>query len=207
MEERVRVRLRRRIVPDRSNPFEDLAEEQFLLRFRLSKECVLNLLQNITEQLPIAADAREESVRSPSRSIIGTDTAWVTLFTLEPESLERILKPLSHGKAVLRVGGHTGHLLAAEKTALMFPKEHMGANWAPTVGNMLWKKTLQKVRIPSAARKKTDFGAPCSPDLKGYRKGEAAVQMGSQSTPSCLKASPVARRAKKLRTKMSRNVP
>ncbi|KAK3886839.1 hypothetical protein Pcinc_009025 [Petrolisthes cinctipes] len=58
MEERVRVRLRRRIVPDRSNPFEDLAEEQFLLRFRLSKECVLNLLQNITEQLPIAADAR-----------------------------------------------------------------------------------------------------------------------------------------------------
>ncbi|KAK3893085.1 hypothetical protein Pcinc_003078 [Petrolisthes cinctipes] len=56
----------------------------------------------------------------------------------------------------------------------MFPKEHMGANWAPTVGNMLWKKTLQKVRIPSAARKKTDFGAPCSPDLKGYRKGEAA---------------------------------
>ncbi|KAK3883190.1 hypothetical protein Pcinc_012482 [Petrolisthes cinctipes] len=58
MEERVRVRLRRRIVPDRSNPFEDLAEEQFLLLFRLSKECVLNLLQNITEQLPIAADAR-----------------------------------------------------------------------------------------------------------------------------------------------------
>ncbi|KAK3871332.1 hypothetical protein Pcinc_023512 [Petrolisthes cinctipes] len=58
MEERVRVRLRRRIVPDRSNPFEDLAEEEFLLRFRLSKECVLNLLQNITEQLPIAADAR-----------------------------------------------------------------------------------------------------------------------------------------------------
>ncbi|KAK3896205.1 hypothetical protein Pcinc_000127 [Petrolisthes cinctipes] len=41
-----------------SNPFEDLAEEEFLLRFRLSKECVLNLLQNITEQLPIAADAR-----------------------------------------------------------------------------------------------------------------------------------------------------
>ncbi|KAK4303252.1 hypothetical protein Pmani_024842 [Petrolisthes manimaculis] len=39
MEERVRVRLRRRIVPDRSNPFEDLAEEEFLLRFRLSKEC------------------------------------------------------------------------------------------------------------------------------------------------------------------------
>ncbi|KAK4321342.1 hypothetical protein Pmani_007823 [Petrolisthes manimaculis] len=58
MEERVRVRLRRRIVPDRSNPFEDLAEEEFLLRFRLSKECVLNLLENITEQLPIAADAR-----------------------------------------------------------------------------------------------------------------------------------------------------
>ncbi|KAK3880032.1 hypothetical protein Pcinc_015420 [Petrolisthes cinctipes] len=58
MEERVRVRLRRRIVPDRSNPFEDLAEEEFLLRFRLSKECVLNLLQNITEQLPIAAYAR-----------------------------------------------------------------------------------------------------------------------------------------------------
>ncbi|KAK4327633.1 hypothetical protein Pmani_001906 [Petrolisthes manimaculis] len=58
MEERVRVRLRRRIVPDRSNPFEDLVEEEFLLRFRLSKECVLNLLENITEQLPIAADAR-----------------------------------------------------------------------------------------------------------------------------------------------------
>ncbi|KAK3890373.1 hypothetical protein Pcinc_005682 [Petrolisthes cinctipes] len=58
MEERVRVRLRRRIVPDRSNPFQDLAEDEFFLRFRLSKECVLNLLQNITEQLPIAADAR-----------------------------------------------------------------------------------------------------------------------------------------------------
>ncbi|KAK3862134.1 hypothetical protein Pcinc_031973 [Petrolisthes cinctipes] len=59
MEERVRVRLRRRIVPDRSNPFQDLAEDEFFLRFRLSKECVLNLLQNITEQLPIAADARD----------------------------------------------------------------------------------------------------------------------------------------------------
>ncbi|KAK4310001.1 hypothetical protein Pmani_018401 [Petrolisthes manimaculis] len=58
MEEKVRVRLRRRIVSDRSNPFEGLAEEEFLLRFRLSKECVLNLLQNITEQLPIAADTR-----------------------------------------------------------------------------------------------------------------------------------------------------
>ncbi|KAK3866705.1 hypothetical protein Pcinc_027779 [Petrolisthes cinctipes] len=58
MEERVRVRLRRRIVPDRSNPFQDLAEDEFFRHFRLSKECVLNLLQNITEQLPIAADAR-----------------------------------------------------------------------------------------------------------------------------------------------------
>ncbi|KAK3876468.1 hypothetical protein Pcinc_001143 [Petrolisthes cinctipes] len=58
MEERVRVKLRRRIVRDRTNPFEDLAEEEFLLRFRLSKECVLNLLQNIRAQLPIAADAR-----------------------------------------------------------------------------------------------------------------------------------------------------
>ncbi|KAK3888737.1 hypothetical protein Pcinc_007212 [Petrolisthes cinctipes] len=58
MEERVRVRLRRRIVRDHTNPFEDLAEEEFLLRFRLSNECELNLLQNIRAQLPIAADAR-----------------------------------------------------------------------------------------------------------------------------------------------------
>ena len=61
MEERVRVRLRRRVVRDRSNPFEDLAEEEFLLRFRLSKECVMNLLENIRGQLPMAADARGTS--------------------------------------------------------------------------------------------------------------------------------------------------
>ncbi|XP_063848238.1 putative nuclease HARBI1 [Scylla paramamosain] len=53
-----RVRLRRRVIRDRSNPFEDLAEEEFLQRFRLTKECVLNLLENIRGQLPIAADAR-----------------------------------------------------------------------------------------------------------------------------------------------------
>ncbi|MPD06088.1 hypothetical protein E2C01_101873 [Portunus trituberculatus] len=48
MEERVRVRLRRRVIRDGSNPFEDLAEEEFLLvRFRLSKECALNLLDPI----------------------------------------------------------------------------------------------------------------------------------------------------------------
>ncbi|MPC71730.1 hypothetical protein E2C01_066016 [Portunus trituberculatus] len=58
MEERVRVRLRRRVIRDHSNPFEDLAEEELLVRFRLSKECALNLLQNISGQLPIAADAR-----------------------------------------------------------------------------------------------------------------------------------------------------
>ncbi|XP_063857373.1 putative nuclease HARBI1 [Scylla paramamosain] len=62
MEETVRVRLRRvrlrKVIRDRSNPFEDLAEEEFLQRFRLTKECVLNLLQNIRGHLPIAADAR-----------------------------------------------------------------------------------------------------------------------------------------------------
>ncbi|XP_063855691.1 uncharacterized protein LOC135097672 [Scylla paramamosain] len=45
MEEMVRVRLRRvrlrKVIRDRSNPFEDLAEEEFLQRFRLTKECVL----------------------------------------------------------------------------------------------------------------------------------------------------------------------
>ncbi|KAK8378757.1 hypothetical protein O3P69_009459 [Scylla paramamosain] len=40
------------------NPFEDLAEQEFLQRFRLTKGCVLNLLENIRGQLPIAADAR-----------------------------------------------------------------------------------------------------------------------------------------------------
>ncbi|KAK3887517.1 hypothetical protein Pcinc_008372 [Petrolisthes cinctipes] len=82
----------------------------------------------------------------------------------------------------------------------------MGDLRAPTIGKLLWKKTLREVRILSAARNRTDFGAPCSPDLECHRKGEAAVRMGSQSTPSCLKASPVDRRAKKLRTRMSRNV-
>lgn len=57
-QERVVVRIRRKVVRDRTNPFEVLAEEEFLLRFRLNKECVLNLLDNITGQLPIAEDAR-----------------------------------------------------------------------------------------------------------------------------------------------------
>ncbi|KAK3895271.1 hypothetical protein Pcinc_001007 [Petrolisthes cinctipes] len=87
------------------------------------------------------------------------------------------------------------------------PREHMGALRAPTVGKLLWTKTLREVLILSVARNRTDFGAPCSPDLEGHRKGEAAVRMGSQSTPSCLKASPVDRREKKLRTRMSHNVP
>lgn len=52
MEERVGVRLRRRVIRDRSNPFEDFTKEEFLLRFRLIMECVLNLLENIREQLP-----------------------------------------------------------------------------------------------------------------------------------------------------------
>ena len=44
----------RRVVPDRSNPFEAMTEDEFLRRFRLNKECTLHLIQRIEHQLPQA---------------------------------------------------------------------------------------------------------------------------------------------------------
>ncbi|XP_064105765.1 putative nuclease HARBI1 [Macrobrachium nipponense] len=48
----------RRVVTDRSNPFHAMTEEEFLMRFRLSKECTLSLIAQIEHRLPHALSNR-----------------------------------------------------------------------------------------------------------------------------------------------------
>lgn len=50
----------RRVIPDRSNPFEAMGEEEFLRRFRLTKECTLSLIQRIEHQLPQSLNNKGE---------------------------------------------------------------------------------------------------------------------------------------------------
>ena len=105
LEERATVRLRRKVIRDRSNPFEDLAEEEFLLRFRLSKECVLNLLENIRGQLPIAADARGmyqyrihcHRQKSPSDDINHLVRSYSLLVNLHLLPMKKTTYELYHG--------------------------------------------------------------------------------------------------------------
>ena len=51
-----RAGLRRRILPDRQNPIEDLSDIVFTLRFRLSKEAFLNLLHLVVVPLSHESD-------------------------------------------------------------------------------------------------------------------------------------------------------
>ena len=52
------VRVPRRVVVDRSNPFETMADVEFLSRFRLNKETVINLIEAIRGDLPQAANRK-----------------------------------------------------------------------------------------------------------------------------------------------------
>ncbi|MPC52720.1 hypothetical protein E2C01_046596 [Portunus trituberculatus] len=56
--ERVHQRHIRRVMKDRSNPFEAMTEEEFLSRFRLTKECTLLLIGRIENRLPCALNNR-----------------------------------------------------------------------------------------------------------------------------------------------------
>lgn len=46
------------MIVDRMNPFQAMNDVEFLMRFRLSKDCVTNLIDTIQGQLPIAPDER-----------------------------------------------------------------------------------------------------------------------------------------------------
>lgn len=54
----------RRVVADRSNPFEAMTEDEFLRRFRLSKECTHSLIQRIDHQLPQTLNNKGEHILS-----------------------------------------------------------------------------------------------------------------------------------------------
>ena len=41
-----------KVIPDRTNPFEAMTEDEFLMKFRLNKECTISLIQRIEHQLP-----------------------------------------------------------------------------------------------------------------------------------------------------------
>lgn len=56
--ERRHMRRARRVVPDRMNPFIAMTEEEFVDRFRLKKDSVNSIIQEIQDDLPIAHDRR-----------------------------------------------------------------------------------------------------------------------------------------------------
>ena len=60
--ERVRQGHIRTILTDRSNPFEAMTQEEFLRRFRLSKECTLSLIEKIENQFPDAINNKGKFV-------------------------------------------------------------------------------------------------------------------------------------------------
>lgn len=51
-------RLPRRVIKDRQNPFTAYSEEEFIQRYRLSKECTHTLLAELEPYLPKAQDGR-----------------------------------------------------------------------------------------------------------------------------------------------------
>ena len=52
------ARLPRRLVTDRQNPFTAYSEEEFIQRYRLSKECIRTLLEQVEPHVPRAQDGR-----------------------------------------------------------------------------------------------------------------------------------------------------
>ncbi|KAK8404685.1 hypothetical protein O3P69_007734 [Scylla paramamosain] len=52
------ARLPRRLVKDHQNPFAAYSEEEFVQRYRLSKECIHTLLGQVEPDLPRAKDGR-----------------------------------------------------------------------------------------------------------------------------------------------------
>ncbi|XP_037784295.1 putative nuclease HARBI1 [Penaeus monodon] len=60
--ERHALRLGRWILPDKMNPFHAMTEDEFVARFRLSKESTNVLIQKILHMLPVSLDGRGCSV-------------------------------------------------------------------------------------------------------------------------------------------------
>lgn len=56
--ERNAVRRTRRVVPDRMNPFTAMHDSEFVVRFRLNKESINGIIQEIQDQLPDSTDGR-----------------------------------------------------------------------------------------------------------------------------------------------------
>ncbi|KAK8404687.1 hypothetical protein O3P69_007736 [Scylla paramamosain] len=56
------ARLPRRLVKDHQNPFAAYSEEEFVQRYRLSKECIHTLLGQVEPDLPRAKDGRGCSI-------------------------------------------------------------------------------------------------------------------------------------------------
>lgn len=56
--ERKYMRRSRRVVPDRMNPFVAMSDDEFVNRFRLKKESVNSIIQEIQHGLPVANDRR-----------------------------------------------------------------------------------------------------------------------------------------------------
>ena len=55
-------RCRRRIFRQRIDPFDDCTDEEFIERFRLSKDCVTNLLNELRRHLPTSINRRGKSI-------------------------------------------------------------------------------------------------------------------------------------------------
>lgn len=60
--ERKYMRRSRRVVPDRMNPFVAMSDDEFVNRFRLKKESVNSIIQEIQHGLPVANDRRGNPV-------------------------------------------------------------------------------------------------------------------------------------------------
>lgn len=56
--ERRYMRRSRRVVPDRMNPFVAMSDDEFVDQFRLKKESVNSIIQEIQHGLPVTNDRR-----------------------------------------------------------------------------------------------------------------------------------------------------